>query len=238
MDHFPYTTHKDLTKNRRQPWASPISTEPSTDAHSHNGTNEPKKYERMEQIKLPTDLKLTTSLEESLESRKSSHETTPEKLSLEKLAAILNSLSNNTEGSRKYPSGGALYPIEAYLFAQRVQGISRGTYHYNPIEHVLEKLWETPEPLELFNKVNGWAEEARAVILFTGNWFKNGKKYGDFSYLLGLLETGHQGQNVLLAAASLGVPACPLAGFNDDRAADLLDLNQDFEQPIYTIALG
>jgi hypothetical protein len=38
------------------------------------------------------------------------------------------------------PSGGGLHPIEAFVLAQRVDGVAPGVYHYHPVEHELRPL--------------------------------------------------------------------------------------------------
>ena len=39
---------------------------------------------------------------------------------------------------RTVPSGGALYPLELYVAARRVDGLDEALYHYDPLRHVLE----------------------------------------------------------------------------------------------------
>lgn len=197
-----------------------------------------KEYPRMSKIKLPDPIDQGVTLMQALERRRSNHQITHEPLSLEALSYILNSLGFNNTGSRTYPSGGGLYPVETYLLSRRVDGLGMAAYHYHAPTHSLEHLWEIPEKLEMFGTINAWAEDARAILIFTGSWYKSIYNYGDFSYLLGLIETGHIGQNILLAAAAQDIPACPLGGFNDDVVTKLLDLNPSTEQPIYVVALA
>lgn len=45
------------------------------------------------------------------------------------------------------------------------------------------------------------------------------------------------GQNILLAAAEIGVGACPISGFVDNTIKEILDLTEG-EIPIYSISLG
>lgn len=186
-------------------------------------------------LSLPTD---TVSLREALARRRSAHATIAEPIPFSTLSGILHTLSMNATGSRQHPSGGAKYPIETYVFIQRAEDLPRGAYHYHPPTHSLEHLFEIPEEIELCGGVNEWANDARVLIVLTAGWWKNAEKYRDFGYLLGILESGHMAQNVLLGAAAANVPACPLGGFNDDRVAELLDLDLGVEQPVYCIALA
>jgi SagB-type dehydrogenase family enzyme len=42
--------------------------------------------------------------------------------------------------NRPYPSGGGTYDLELYLTVNVCEGISSGIYHYDPLNHRLEKL--------------------------------------------------------------------------------------------------
>lgn len=198
----------------------------------------PKSYERMPRVHLPTPIVLDVSLQKAINDRRSVTTNTEEPLLIEELSTLLHTLSCNDDGFRGYPSGGAKYPIETYLVVQNVTGLSNGIYHYNPKEHVLEDMWKLPEEIKIFPRFNGWANNARATIVFTSLWHKSEDKYGRASYLLSLLECGHAAQNILLTASALNLPACPIVGTRDNYLADLLDLNTELEQPVYAIALG
>ena len=200
--------------------------------------NPPKTYERMPKILLPKPIEVDVTLQESIFNRRSTRGNSKKSLSVEDLSAILHTLSCNKEGLRGYPSGGAKYPIEAYVLAQDVKELAKNVYHYNPKSHSLENLWEIPSETKIFTQINDWANTARAIIVFTGNWQKSGDKYGSYSYLLGVLECGHAAQNILLTASSLEVNACALAGIKDMVLYDLLDIDASTEQFIYSIALG
>lgn len=238
MSNLPYKIHDHLTARRRRASLKYPPIEVAEEPQVGEGPLSAKTYPRMPQIVLPMPDSGGGALHDILNKRDSGHTIINENLPLSDLGNIFYTLSENDKGSRRYPSGGAKYPIETYLLASRVEGLERGAYHYNPHSHNLEHLWDIPEHLNLFVSVNEWAENARAVILFTASWWKNNEKYDDFGYLLGLIETGHAAQNILLAATALEISACPLAGFNDDKAAMLLDLDLNIEQPVYTIALG
>lgn len=240
MTNLPYKIHEMLTEARRQAPTTDSTHQPEVTHSSVSNKNvfSQKEYPRMSKIKLPEPIDPEKTLLQALRRRRSSHEVIMTPLSLQHLSYILSSLGLNDRGTKTYPSGGGLYPVETYLLARRVDSLDMGAYHYHATNHTLEHLWAIPEKLEMFANLNNWAENARALLIFTSSWYKSSYKYKNFSYLLGVLETGHAGQNVVLAAAALDTPACPLAGFDDDVVSKLLDLNLNVEQPIYCIALG
>ena len=58
-------------------------------------------------------------------------------------------------------------------------------------------------------------------------------KYGVRGYRFALLEAGHVGQNVLLAATALGLGAVPLGGYYDRLTDEFLGLDGVNESTLY-----
>ena len=229
LEPFSYRLHSHLRS----------AYEPHT-GDTPSATPPQKEYPRMPRFHLPLP-PLSASLAEVLEKRVSRRELDVRAtLTPEEIGALLgHALGAREEKKRRYPSGGALYPIEIYVLTSRVDAIQSGVHHYNVSAHALEHLWGIPAGTDIFasHERNAWARDAAAVIIFTGIWRRNYQKYGDAGYLLAMLETGHMAQNVLLVAEACKLCACPLNGFNDDATRALLDLDY-WEQPVYTIALG
>jgi len=141
---------------------------------------------------------------------------------------------------RAIPSGGALYPLELYVAALRVDGLDRGLYHFDPLRPALAVVRESLEPEELAQLstypeiVSGCAAQIFVACVFGRSRFK----YGLRGYRFALLEAGHAGQNVLLAATGLGLGAVPLGGFYDRPTDEFLGLDGVNESTLYTIAIG
>ena len=80
---------------------------------------------------------------------------------------------------------------------------------------------------------------ACAAVIFVAAVFGRTRfKYGVRGYRFALLEAGHVGQNVLLAATAFGLGAVPLGGYYDRLTDDFLGLDGVNESTLYTIALG
>lgn len=62
-------------------------------------------------------------------------------------------------------------------------------------------------------------------------------KYRERAYRSVMLEAGHIGQNLCLAAASMGLGACPVGAFLDEALNDLLGVNGE-EEALYIISVG
>lgn len=155
----------------------------------------------------------------------------------EDLGAVLAPLRIRADGHRAHPSGGAKYPIETYVLGS-VGVYKNSAFHYRPDTHALECLWPIGSVYSLQETFGQTVVEPTVyAVIFTAMWERTAIKYGDFGYQLVLLEAGHVAQNILLAAASVGVGARPFAGYNDEMIVDILDLDPGQEQPVYTIQI-
>jgi SagB-type dehydrogenase family enzyme len=118
-------------------------------------------------------------------------------------------LNKNDPSKRMYPSGGAKYPCEIYIAANKVEGLDQGIYHYGPEKHTLTKIntitEALPQQLFLLKKSNFLLFDSAIIVFITFSPSRSIKKYGDFSYKLGLIEAGHIGQNFYLSATDLGL---------------------------------
>ena len=140
---------------------------------------------------------------------------------------------------RAVPSGGALYPLEIYVLVQRIDSTPAGLYHYDPLRHVLERL-----PLRAeaeVSRLTAYPElvgPAAAVVLVTAMFWRTRFKYALRGYRFALLEAGHLGQNLMLAAAALGLAIVPVGGVYDRRVEDLLGVDGVNESLVYAFSLG
>lgn len=214
-----------------------------------------KEYPRFDTIPLPQDMLKLKNLEEGLKNRKSSRNFDIKKeMALQELSTILyystgikgapGSFKDSTQEKkdktkRFYPSGGARYPLEIYIAIKRVSEIEPGIYHYNILQHSLERLLGKEE-LNDFDKTleDLWAKNAAVIFIVTTVWNRNFIKYQDFGYNMMLIETGHMVQNLLLVSESLGLRNCPLAGFDNQKMDALLDIDEEDESSLYIITAG
>lgn len=141
---------------------------------------------------------------------------------------------------RTAPSGGALYPLEIYPIICRVEALPPGLYHYDPLHAALEALREAdPAPeLEHLTVYPHLLVPASIVFVMTAMFWRTRFKYGLRGYRFALLEAGHVGQNLLLAAAALGLAAVPIGGFYDRRVDGLLGVDGVNESAIYAVSVG
>jgi SagB-type dehydrogenase family enzyme len=207
-----------------------------------------KEYPRLAKIALPLNLLDLGSLENSLNLRHSQREfDTNKSLTLDELSTILYysagvkpSFGEWNEVRRFYPSGGARYPLEAYLFIQRVDGIAPGIYHYNVKDHTLEKLSDDQEDINSMKDglFYPWSRDAAVVYFITAAWERNFMKYNDRGYRIVLMEAGHMAHNLALTASALGIGCCNSVGFHNKYVDETLDIEHEDEDSLCMALLG
>ncbi len=126
------------------------------------------------------------------------------------------------------PSGGGLHPIDAYVLAQRVDGLEPGLYHYQCLEHVLEPMQVQPAATVAgfaHELVAGqaWFANAPVLVLMAARFQRNFWKYRRHAkaWKVILLDAGHLSQNFQLSATEQGYGAFVTGAIND-RCAERL----------------
>ncbi len=161
-------------------------------------------------------------------------------LSLLLLGGAITKTDSNVfyDSYRSYPSAGARYPCEIYIFLNKVKNLKGGLYHYHVRTHSLEYLWpiNSEEIKRCFPNQN-FVTRSKAIVIITAIMSRNISKYSERGYRFALLEAGHIGQNVCLIATAMGMSACPIGGFHDKNLADLIDIDSNEELPLYCVSI-
>ena len=139
------------------------------------------------------------------------------------------------------PSGGALHPIEAYVVARDVRGISPGIYHYDATRHRLELLRRGMTRVRMSDYVMGqrWFSEAAAYVFMTAVFTRTQWKYRyPRAYRVVLAETGHLCQTFCLVATWLRLaPFCTMA-MADSKIDRDLGIDGVTEGVLYVAGVG
>jgi SagB-type dehydrogenase family enzyme len=170
-------------------------------------------------------------------------------LSLRELGRLLH-LTNGVTGRlqagnqtvllRSAPSAGALYAGEVYVVAERVQGLAQGIYYYDVKNHALARLrsgsllGEVARALERPREV----ERAAVAVLLTNVFGRYSWRYANRGYRYALIDTGHIGENLRLAAASAGLAEGAWLRFHDDLLNSLLRVDGRREAVCAVHAVG
>ena len=246
MEHIDFSrifhqSSKDLSRGH-----PPIPEDPA-DWPAEWKTRYYKSYPRLPKIALPVDMKPQADFFNLIGRRHSGREYHKQPLSARELSALLKyscgitGVAGDGLPRRAYPSGGARYPIEVYFFVfVSSEGLPTGVYHYDVKNHQLDTLWKrgftAEEIAQLF--LNEFVRGASAVVVMTAMFSRTQQKYGERGYRLTMLEAGHIGQNISLAAEALGWQCCALGGTRDVAIETLLDIDGSTESVVYSLALG
>ncbi len=195
-------------------------------------------------VRLPEPVPLSESLDRLVGARRSTREYTSAPLGLAQLATLLQTSYGVTgalgrQPLRAVPSGGALYPLELYVAVQRVEQLDRALYHFDPLRDVLEHVRPlSGDELEGLTPYDELLAPSAAVTMISAVFWRSRFKYGQRAYRFALLEAGHVAQSFLLAAAALGVAACPVGGFYDRRVDAFLGIDGLYEASVYLLPVG
>lgn len=175
-----------------------------------------------------------------LDTRHSTREFENTPLTLEDVSALLwAGYGVQSDGGRTVPSAGALYPLDLRLVTGAVDGLSPGVHVHRPDTHSLETVVEGDVRAELASAALDQESiaEAPAVLVVAGTPDRLRDRYGDRSERFALLEAGHVGQNLALAAQSLGLGLVTIGSFDDRAVARILLLGEG-EQVHYLVPVG
>lgn len=140
------------------------------------------------------------------------------------------------------PSGGARHPIEVYVLAQRIDGLTPGgIFHYDVRDHALDRIGAMLPDERLAEICSGqkWVEDAGAVFLMTAILSRTMWKYQQSHALrVVLMEAGHLGQTFHLACTALGIGPFTSAAFESRKVEELLGIDGVGEVPLYLAAAG
>ncbi|MGV7222247.1 MAG: SagB/ThcOx family dehydrogenase [Nitrospinales bacterium] len=212
-----------------------------------------KQYKLFPKIKLPKLDELPTNeikFDDVIASRRSIREFADAEISLEELSKILHQSYGVTgeitlvggikQNLRSAPSAGGLYPSEIYLAVRKVTGLEPGIYHYNVPNHELEALVMGDLTEELYEAClrQEPAREASVILLMSAVFQRTKRKYNERGYRYALLDVGHLGENIYLAATAQDLAIVTTSGFYDDAVNEILNIDGIDESTVYMAFIG
>jgi SagB-type dehydrogenase family enzyme len=138
---------------------------------------------------------------------------------------------------RSIPSGGGLHPYELYLISTRDAHLEDGIYHYNALEHSLERLIEgdTSAALAAASSAN---EVSSRTLVITCCFSRNSFKYRDFGYRVQSIDLGIVLGQARAAATRHGWTSLVRYRFDDDALDHLLGLDERAEAAYAILEFG
>ena len=200
----------------------------------------------LDRIELPApDTGSGACLWDVLARRRSVRRFSGREMSLAHLSQLLwsaNGITARTRGAefRTSPSAGALYPVETYLAANRVEDLEPGIYHHDVFNRRLDFLREGYFGRDVAQAALGQMMCDRAAVSFIWTCIpaRSKWKYRERAYRYIYLDAGHLGENLHLAACAIGHGCCMIGAFFDSELNELLDVDGQSETAIYLAAAG
>lgn len=206
-------------------------------------------------INLPRPGSLRIELGKALYLRNSEINFSKKSLTLKQLSNILHyaagasTATNNEENltlfSRTYASGGGLYPISLYFYANNVKNLDKGFYLYNPISHTLSRIRVEEEKIEnmivlgdFIRNVRKGIDDTSLVFFFSYDISINYLKYGELSLILGIIDIGALIQNFHLVSLAGNLGFCAWGGLKKKDAEQKLYLDGIKKHVLMSAVLG
>jgi SagB-type dehydrogenase family enzyme len=138
------------------------------------------------------------------------------------------------------PSPGACHPVEAYVIAERVQGLSGGVYHYCPDRHALTRIRRDSATQRIGSLLRQpWFDDAAFVVAMTAIWSRVHWKYSSSrTYRSVLMEVGHHAQTFELVATSLKLAPFCTGAFSDRDLERTLGVDGVEEGVLFVVGAG
>jgi SagB-type dehydrogenase family enzyme len=206
----------------------------------------------LEKTALKKSYHLDMSLGEIVKQRKSTRKYSGDFIPENSLSALLRTSSGVTHSStdgnftrmqRTYPSGGGLYPVKLYVFANKIRKLNRGIYYYDPLQDALFLMENKTDLLDEFLISQQLSDlpnirDCAFMIFFTIEGWRSISKYGASGLKFAYIELGEIAQNAHLAATCLGLGSCAYASFTPEAVNQLLHVDGDYESFQHGILFG
>jgi SagB-type dehydrogenase family enzyme len=208
----------------------------------------PKEAEIIELPKPEKSVLKKSDIFDCIGNRQSCRKFSDEPLSLEELAYLLwatqgirKMFANGKVGFRTVPSAGCMHPFETYLAANNVNGLSKGIYRYQPVDHKLVKLFTVPSmSKKLANAALGQEFVGNCAVTFIWSAvpYKMEWRYSIEAKKLVLLDAGHLCQNLYLACESINCGTCAIGAYHQKLFDKLCRLDGKDEFVVYVAPVG
>jgi len=144
--------------------------------------------------------------------------------------------------NRPYPSGGATYDLELYVTVNNCADLPRGLYHYDALDHQLEKLADHGPRVEALLRdaqlAVRLADEPQILITLTSRFQRVSWKYSGIAYALTLKHVGVLFQTMYLVATAMELAPCAVGTGNSDLFAEAAGTNYFAETSVGEFLLG
>ncbi len=186
-------------------------------------------------ITLPPPAYPDMALATALKVRRSHRRFTGEPIALETLSWLVWSCAGITErrgdrALRTTPSAGATFAFETLVAVNAVTGLEPGVYVVDVEKFALRQTVAHAVGDELAEACLGQRNMAAAAVNLAWAMIPDRitARYADRGYRYILLDLGHLGQSLHLAAEAVGLGCCAIGAFKDDEVNRVLEVPPDY----------
>jgi SagB-type dehydrogenase family enzyme len=147
---------------------------------------------------------------------------------LKTLATWLHMAAGVVGRRRTFPSHGELYPSEIYVAAFALHDLEPGFYHFNPRSFTLTKLRDGAETLSQIKRGRPdleFIKRAPAALLVSTIYCRSSWRFGLRGYRAALLDAGRAVQNLVTAAAGLGIQTITRLRMTESTMRELIGVS-------------
>ncbi len=147
------------------------------------------------------------------------------------------SVDGMTGPTRTYPSAGGAHPLDFYLVAGEVSGLSAGVYRYDHTEHTLVPVisGDFRDRLAEAALGQGFIANAPASIVLVAYYERTKSRYGERGERYVHMDAGYASQNIYLAATEMGLGTVAVGAFDESALADVIQTGGD---PLMVMPIG
>ena len=153
---------------------------------------------------------------------------------------LVQSFSPSNSGNRPYPSAGALYPIEpfVFLFPERIDHFEDnkpGCYHFRAVSKQLQLIKPMLMPYFFDKLIHGHMKKDQLPcfgIIYVANISKAIFKYRYRGYRHALMEVGSMYQQATICSQEMGLKNTVWSTFSDQEMLYALDLDHGSYLPM------
>jgi len=138
-------------------------------------------------------------------------------------------------------SGGAMYPLDLFLFALKVRDLPIGVYRYVAKNHALKSTGSAsgiPDPRMVAEFFPIQIDKAAFLIGYVYNLFESARKYGDMALGFAMIEAGAISAHIHLLCTALGLGSCDVGSFSKRRFERLFEADGISRHVVHLTVVG
>lgn len=143
---------------------------------------------------------------------------------------------------RPYPGGGALHELEIYALVDNCAGLEPGLYHYDPLDHLLERLSGVTDSVAMLLRLGGITavldKNPQVLLTISARFQRVQNKYQSVAYSVILKDVGGLYQTMYLVATAMGLAPVALGGGHSDLFAQAAGLDYFAETSVGDFVIG